>query len=184
MPIVDVVLENHWTVECWREGALVWVAEFDNLVPTAGLNKLLDATFKTGLASPTWYVGLIATGATFALTDTMSSHGGWSESLIYSQTSRPAYTPGSVLSGMVDNSASKASFTITSGGTLAGAFLTDSNVKGGTTGTLYGEGNFDGGDQAVLGADIVNVTVTLSATGGVSTGFMPIKEEVFGTFHP
>jgi len=184
MPIVDVILENHWKVECWRQGELVWTAEFDNLVPTAGLNKLLDATFKTGLASPTWYVGLINTGATFALADTMSSHGGWTESIIYSQTVRPSFTPGTVAAGAVNNSAAKASFTITSGGTLAGAFLTDSNAKGGTSGTLYGEGNFDGGDQVVAGTDIVNVTVTLSATGGSATGFMPIKEEVFGTYHP
>src|ERR1700751_3116628 len=41
-----------------RAGTLLWVAEAENRVVTAGLNKVLDAAFKSGLASPAWYVGL------------------------------------------------------------------------------------------------------------------------------
>ena len=85
----------------------------------------------------------------------------------------------------MDNSAAKASFSITSADTVDGGFLSDSNTKGGTTGTLYGVGAFTGGGQAVLGGDVLNITVTLVAGGTAGTGgFMPIKEEVFGTFHP
>lgn len=178
----NVKIENYWTVECFRQGKLVWRRNFENLIPTAGCNKLLDATFKTGLAAPTWYVGLVSTSPVFDAADTMASHAGWTELTNYSATTRPAWTPGTVASGSVDNSASKASFTITSAATITGAFLADSSTKGGTTGTLYGEGAFASGGQAVLGGDVVNITVTLTA--GVTSGFMPIKEEVFGEYHP
>jgi hypothetical protein len=62
--------------------------------------------------------------------------------------------------------------------------LADSNTKGGTSGTLYGEGAFTSGEQAIAGGDVVNITITLTAGTGAATGFMPIKEESFGEFHP
>jgi len=178
--------ENHWKVECWRSGVITWTAEFDNLIPTAGLNKLLDATFKTGIAAPTWYVGLVTSTPTFAATDTMGSHAGWTEDQNYSGASRPTLTLGAIAAGSCDNSASKASYTISGASTLAGCFLTDSVTKGGTSGTLYAAGSFDGGNQAVIANDVVNVTVTLTAStsGSSSTGFMPIIQQVFGDFHP
>src|SRR4051812_46278507 len=48
------------------EGELLWTERCHNRVVTAGLNKLLDATFKTGLTSPAWYVGLVSTSITDA----------------------------------------------------------------------------------------------------------------------
>ena len=183
---MQVFVENHWKVECFRQGELVWTAEFDNLVPTAGLNKLLDATFKTGLPTPSWYVGLIADNPTFAAADTMSSHAGWTEDVNFAASVRPTLTVGTISAGSVSNSASKAAYTISGAATLAGCFLSDSNTKGGASGTLYAAGAFDGGDQAVVANDVVNVTVTLTAaTSGTSaTGFMPVIQEVFGDFHP
>lgn len=182
--IEHAFLENYWTVEIIRQGKVVWRETYANLIPTVGATKVLDATFKTGLASPAWYVGLINTGPTFASGDSMSSHAGWTELTNYSQTTRPQWVGGSASSGSIDNSASKASFSITSGATLAGAFLADSNTKGGTSGTLYGEGAFTSGEQAIAGGDVVNITITLTAGTGAATGFMPIKEEAFGEFHP
>src|SRR5262249_6161738 len=54
-----LVVETKYRLECRRGGALVWVARAGNRVVTAGLNKLLDATFKTGLGPPAWYIGLV-----------------------------------------------------------------------------------------------------------------------------
>ena len=183
----QVILSSHWTVECVRAGALVWLAEYDNLVVTAGRNKILDAVFKSGLATPTWYVGLVdgASTPTFAAADTMSSHAGWTSNTAFSQTVRPTFVPGTVSAGALDNSASKASFTMNAGATIAGCFLVDSDTKTGTTGTLYAVGTFTGGSQAVVSLDVLNVTVSLTvAAAAASTGFMPIKEEVFGVYHP
>ena len=48
---------------------------------------------------------------------------------------------------------------------VGGAFLTNSNTKGGTTGILYGGGLFTtGGSRQVQSGDTVNVQVDLSVT--------------------
>jgi hypothetical protein len=181
-----IELENFWEVECIRAGQVVWRQSFYNLVVTAGLNKVLDATFKTGLSAPTWFIGLVngTSTPTFDATDIMSSHTGWTSDENYSGSTRPAFTPGTISGGAVDNSSSKASFTISAASTIAGCFLTDGSSKSGTTGTLYAVGAFDGGSQAVVGGDVLNVTVTLSAAQQGAGGFMPIKEQTIGEYHP
>src|SRR6185437_2647112 len=60
-----VLMETVYTVECrGPDGELKWSETAKNRVVTAGLNKLLDATFKTGLASPAWYVGICGASVT------------------------------------------------------------------------------------------------------------------------
>lgn len=158
-------INHHFKVECIRDGKIVWTEEFDNMVVTAGAAKYLDATLKTGLASPLWYVGLKGTG-TPLIADTMASHASWSELTPYSDANRPTWTPGSITGTStvsVDNSASKAVFNINASSTIYGAFLADNNTKGGTTGTLLGVGDF-ASSRAVLSGDTLNVTVTNSLT--------------------
>lgn len=224
----------HYKVECFaKDGTLLWVREITNRVVTVGLNKLIDATFKTGLASPAWYVGLVgasisdgaltsgaaaltsasnqwvaadagraiivrgagASGADLVTTisaytsagavtlaanagttvsgaectwdaraaDTMASHAPWTEVQAYSQATRPAFTPGTIANGSVDNSASVAQFSINANTTdIFGTFLVDNNTKGGTTGNLYGMAVFasPGSERANSGAT-VNVTATV-----------------------
>ena len=153
------VLSSHkYEVECVRNGEVVWKEEFENLVPTAGLNKYLQFTLVSGLASPAWYVGLKSNGVPDA-GDTMASHGTWTELTSYSQSTRPAFTPGAVAAGSVDNSASKASFSITGSMTVSGAFMSDNNGKGTDSGTLLGVGDFTTG-RAVENGDTLNVQVT------------------------
>lgn len=173
-----VVSETVYNVECYenyyrlfgiklwkrKKPKLKWRDSFHNIVVTAGLNKLLDATFKTGLTTPAWYVGLKGTG-TMVAADTMASHGGWSEIAPYSNANRPTFTPGSISSGSVDNSASRASFTINTTSTVYGCFLTDNNTVSGTTGTLYGGGDFSS-SRSVVNGDTLNVTITLTQTTG------------------
>jgi hypothetical protein len=170
----SVKIEHHYNVECWRlydpddpeSGRyLAWAVDFDNLVVTAGLNKYLDATLKTGLASPSWFVFLVTgpgSGNTYAAADTMGSHAGWAENTSYAAATRPAFTPGTVASGSVDNSAAKASFSINASVTLAGSGMADNSTKGGSTGTLLGVGNFTGGDRTAVNTDVINVTITAS----------------------
>ncbi len=146
-----------------HEHRLKWIDEIQNLVVTAGRDKLLDATFKTGLASPAWYVGLKDTG-TVDPTDIMSSHAGWATITPYSNATDPAFTPGTISAGAVNNSASKAVFNINASDDVYGAFLKDDNTKGGTSGTLYGAGNFTGGTRSVQDGDTLNVQINLSIT--------------------
>jgi len=154
-----VVMRTKYEVECYGpDGILKWRDGFENLVVTAGLNKVLDACFKTGLAAPAWYVGLKDTGAP-AAGDTMASHVTWAWLTNYTGD-RQAFTPGSVAAGSVDNSASKAVFPITGNDTIYGCGLCDSAT--GDTGVLYGAGDF-ASPRAVLSGDTLNVQVTLTA---------------------
>lgn len=158
-----ISVEHTYHVECWRNGQLVWADDFHNLVTTAGKNKYLDATLKTGLTTPAWFVGLV-TGPggsnTYAAADTMASHAGWTEAVPYSNATRVAFTAGTISAGSVDNSAAAASFTINATATVGGCFMADNSTKSGTTGTLLGVGSFTGGDRSVISGDTLNVTVT------------------------
>lgn len=160
----EVNIEHTYLVECFGpDGTLKWSDTFTNLVTTAGKNLYLTNMYKASSFTSAFYVGLV-TGPggsnTYAVGDTMSSHAGWAENATFSNATRPAFTPGSVSGGSVDNSASKAAFTINGTATIGGAFFVDNSTVSGTSGTLVGVGNFTGGDRAVQSGDTLNVTVT------------------------
>jgi hypothetical protein len=159
-----VTMETTYEAVCRdAAGNLKWIAHEHNLVTTAGLNALLTACFKTIPGSVTWYLGLKSTGTPVA-GDTMGSHASWTELTAYSEAARPTWTPGTVSAGSVSNSASKARFTANGSMTVLGLFMTDSATKGGTTGTLYGAGDFTEGSRAMVSSDTLDVTATVSAT--------------------
>lgn len=158
-----ITIGQFYQVECFdKDGKLKWEDGFENLVVTAGRNKYLDATLKTGLTTPAWYVGLKDAVASVAA-DTMASHAGWATLVPYSNATNPAFVLGTIASGSVDNSASKAVFNINGTATIGGAFITDSATKGGTSGTLLGAGEFSVA-RSVISGDTLNVTVTCSIT--------------------
>lgn len=141
-----------------------WSEDFHNLVVNTGLDDNLDKYFKGSSYSAAFYVGLTDGTPTVAAGDTMSSHAGWAEVTAYDESARQTLTLGSVSSQSVDNSASKATFTIsTNSTTVGGAFVTTNSTKGGTSGTLYGAGAFSAGDKGLDDGDTLDVTVTLTA---------------------
>ena len=159
-----ITLENHYIVECiGPDGKLKWTDEFDNLVTNEGLNDNLDKYLKGSTYTAAFYVGLTDGTPTVNAADTMSSHAGWTEVTDYSESTREALVLGTVASQSVDNSASKASYSINATATVGGAFITTVSTKGGTTGVLYGVGAFTGGDKSVDNGDTLNVTVTCTA---------------------
>jgi len=157
-------MSTAYTIECIGvDGQVKWTEDFHNLVTTAGLNDLLTQYFKGSAYTAAFYVGVTGATPTFAAGDTMSSHAGWTESSAYSQATRPALTLGTAASGSIDNSASKAQFSINADTTIGGAFLVTNSTKGGTTGTLYGAGAFTEGNRIVKIGDTINVQATLTA---------------------
>jgi hypothetical protein len=146
-----------------RHGNPKWTERVHNLVPTAGLNSLLDCYLKGSGCVATWYVGLKGAG-TIAAGDTMASHAGWSEiHSTYSESVRQTLTLGSVSGGSVNNSASKATYTFTGSATVAGIFLTSVSTKNGTTGTLFSVADFSSA-RTVASGDLLRVTATVTAT--------------------
>ena len=159
---VGVGLRNTYKFECFdKDGNLKWTEEVPNIVVNVGLDDLLDKYLKGSSYTAAFFVGLKNTGSPVA-GDTMASHGSWTENVTYSEGTREALTLGTVSGQSVDNSASKASFSINGTTTIFGAFVTDNDTKSGATGLLYGVADF-GASRAVENGDTLNVTVTLTA---------------------
>lgn len=158
---------GRYTVVCiGADGQEKWRDEFPNLVVNSGL-QLMNNTFFAGSAyTAAWYLGLVTgpgSGTVFAAADTMSSHAGWSEDTTYSNATRPQVTFGSA--SLADPSViatTATSFAINGTTTIAGAFLTTNNTKGGTTGTLFSASDFVGGDRLLQSGDTLNVTYTFT----------------------
>jgi len=162
--------DNVYYVDCLdADGNLKWQDEAHNIVVDVGLVHTLDVVLYSTAKTTNWYLGLTTGSPTVAPADTMASHGGWTEYQDYSAGTRPQldFSPGaSDLSPSGSSlAAGQISFTITSpGGTVGGAFITDTSTKGGATGLLYGAAAFTGGNKSVSTNDTLNVNVTINAT--------------------
>ena len=155
-------------VQCFdKEGNLKWEEQMHNLVVNEGLQDMNTQYFKGSSYTAALYLGLVegpGAGVTYAATDTLATHGGWTEFVNYSGA-RKAVTFGTATTAdpsVIANSGSPAQFSITStGGTVAGAFLC--TVSSGTSGVLFSEANFQSpGDRVVVSGDTLNVTYTFS----------------------
>ena len=167
-------------VECRdSEGNLKWTEEFPNLVNAIGKELMLDTLLKGSSYSVTGpYLGLIDGGsATFAASDTMVSHSGWTEFANYTvggsavrgtAVFASATSTGSTPSNVTTSAAAAITYTITgAGGTVGGCFLVlgsgASDTISNTGGTLYSAGNFTTAKVTTAG-DTVSVTYSTTAT--------------------
>ena len=155
-----------FTFECYdKDGKLKWTAESKNLVVNVGLQYMAGTALDGATARITsWYIGLYGAGAsnTPAASDTLASHAGWTEINPYTGN-RPAATFAAATTAnpsVVTNSASKASYSITTTATVGGAFL--ASAASGTSGTLFSASDFTGGDRSVVNGDTLQVTYTFS----------------------
>lgn len=164
-----------------RDGKFKWEELFDNQVVQAGKILMMDTLLYTAsgytLVGP--YLGLIATATTYSPTDTMASHGGWTEfanytvggSAVRGTASFAAATGNNVTtagSNIVTSAASAITYTITgAGGVITGCFLVTgtgaSSTINSTSGTLWSAGGFAVAKTTTAG-DTVAVTYTTTAT--------------------
>jgi len=167
-------------VECRdAQGNLKWTEEFPNLVNAIGKELMLDTLLKGSSYSVTGpYLGLIdGAGSTFAASDTMVSHSGWTEFANYTvggsavrgtAVFASATSTGSTPSNVTTSAAAAITYTITgAGGTVGGCFLVlgsgASDTISNTGGTLYSAGNFTTAKITTAG-DTVSVTYSTTAT--------------------
>ncbi len=160
----NVYTFHHYAVD----GTLKGIAKISNLVTTEGLNDVMTQYFTGSGYTATWFCGLVSNASfgSFGAGDTAAEIGGtndWTEFGFYSGT-RPALVLGTITGGAADNSASLASFTFGTGGTLKGGFLVSDDTIGGTDGVLFGEGPFDDGMTLDVDAgETITMQVSLSA---------------------
>jgi len=147
------------------QGNIKWVEEVCNIIVNEGLDDILDKYYKGSTYTAAFYVGLTDGTPTVAGADTMASHAGWTEVTAYDEAVRQTLTLGTVSSQSVDNTASKAVFTISADTTtVGGGFITTNSTKGGSTGTLVGAAAFTAADKSLDDDDTLTVTVTLTAS--------------------
>jgi len=168
----SAVAIGQFNFECiGADGKVKWTGSVPNLVVNTGLAYMAGTALTSVTQITAWYIGLYGAGAsnTPAAGDTMSSHAGWTEVVPYSNANRVAavfVTATTANPSVATTSASPASFSINATSTVGGAFLTTSNTKSGTTGTLFSASDFTSpGDRSVVSGDTLNVTYTLSLAG-------------------
>ena len=157
-------LKGSYVVECFdKDGKLKWTVQGKNGIVNGGKNKLLDDMFGGGSPSSPWFIGLIQDGGFTILadSDTIASHAGWTEFTGYDEATRVEWVDDAAANEQKTNT-TKANFTINTADTLKGIFIVDNNVKSGVTGTLWATALFDSGDLAVVSADVIKVTYTIS----------------------
>lgn len=175
-----VGIEGHYHVVCRdADGNIKWEDSFPNLVNAVGKQLMLD-TLLSGTSYTTTgpYLGLISgSSPTFAASDTMTSHGGWTEFTAYTvggsavrgtASFSSATSSGTTPSNVTTKSASAITYTITGGGgTVGGCFLVTgsgaSSTLSNTGGTLYSAGAFATAKVTTAG-DTVSVTYSTTAT--------------------
>lgn len=153
---------NYTVVCCDADGNVKWEESFPNLVTTLGKNFLLDSALSGSAYTAAFYLSLVdgASAPSYSAADTSSSHSGWAENGNYSAASRPAVGFNAASGG--SKSSSAVTFAISASMTAAGCFLSTSNAKGGTAGTLISAGNFSAGSRPLLSGDSLSVTYSLS----------------------
>ena len=175
-----VGIEGFYQVECRdAQGNLKWTQEFPNLVNSIGKELMLNTLLKGSAYTVTGpYLGLIGTTSpTFAASDTMTSHSGWTEFINYTvgvsavrgtAVFGNASSTGSSPSNVTTSTATAITYTITgAGGNVTGCFLTlgsgASSTQNNTGGTLYSAGAFATAKTTTAG-DTVSVTYSTTAT--------------------
>ena len=141
-----------------------------NIVVTEGLTHMLSVVLAGGTAVATWYFGLFSANVTPASTWTAANFTAnateiTSNSEGYSDTTRREFVESAASAGSINNTASKAAFTIATASTVTvwGAGLLSSNVKGGTTGTLLSSAKFSAA-RTLYDTDVFNLGYTLTLT--------------------
>lgn len=163
---------RHGAVVMCLHAVLDWEETVEaNLITTEGKNDLLTQYLKGSGYTAAFYLGLVdnAGFSAYNAADTAAkivTSGGitggsnqWAEGVPYSNANRLAFVPGTASAGSIDNSGSPAAFNINAPLTVRGGFMATNNVKGGTSGKIYGEADF-GVARSVLSGDTLNVTIT------------------------
>ncbi len=153
---------SRFRVQHWRDSFLLDTVYFKNAIVDEGANTLLDVMFGGTVASDPWNFGLIDDAGTPVLSnaDVMASHAGWTELTAYTEGTRQAWVE-DVASNRVKTNTTDAEFNINAANTVFGIFLSNDNVKGGTTGLLWATAPFIT-PLVVANLDVLKIQYTLT----------------------
>lgn len=145
---------GRYRVQHWRDNNLINTSYFKNAIVDEGANNILDVQFGGTAASDPWNFGLIDDAGSPVLNnaDTMGAHAGWTELTAYTEGTRQAWVEDAAANRVKTNTAD-AEFNMNAANTVFGIFLSNDNVKGGTTGILWATAPF------ITPLDVANLDV-------------------------
>ena len=163
--IYDFTCGNYVMEEGSRVFAPIWRETIHNLVVNEALDDVLDVYFKSGTQSATWYIAIFGSDDTPAGTWTYAVPV-CTEFTNYDESTREEWVEGSISSQSLDNSASPAEFTCTSGtNTIYGAMLNNTSTKGDVaagSGVLYSAARF-GASRPFNTAEVLKIVITINS---------------------
>lgn len=149
-------------LEVVRNGETVDSDWFHNIIPTEGINHIINTVFAGGVQIPTWYIGIFEGNYTPVAADTAATFSSLStESSAYSEVARPLWQKGAVSGGLITNVQNRAVFTMNASKTIYGAFMSAASPKQSTTGTLISAARFNS-PKILTSGDVLNVTAGLT----------------------
>lgn len=120
-----------------RDGKIISVERVTNLMPTASLNYLLSAAYKSASQYTTLYLGLYDNNRTPLAADTMAEVlAEYGENVAYTGTQRETIVLPTVANGATNTIAAPNEFDFASSQGVRGAFISTSPTWGGGTGLL------------------------------------------------
>ena len=161
---INAIPMGVFDVDHRRGGDLIARVAGSNIIPTEGLNHILSAVVAGGSQVLTWYMALFEgnvtpgaslTAATFTATTT--------ECTAYDEATRVAFQGGAAASGVIDNAANRALFTMNATKTVYGGALLSASAKSATTGTLLAAARF-ATPRNVVDDDELSCRYTLTLT--------------------
>ena len=159
-----IIVKGVYHGQIVRDGKIIDEFESPNLVVNEGLNHLLSIELAAGTQITNWSLGIFEGNYTPVATVTAATITSAStECTAYTQTTRQAWTPGSVSSQAVSNSASPATFTFNATKTIYGAFLVSNSAKSSTSGVLFSASAF-GTSKPVTSGDQLLLTYSFSVS--------------------
>ncbi len=152
-------------VEHRRAGDLIARVAGSNIIPTEGLNHILNVVLAGSLQSLSWHVSLFEGNVTPAATLTAATYTATTtECTAYDAATRVAFTPGASTAGVIDNAASRAVFTMNATKTVYGGGLLTASAKSATTGSLLAAARFSAARNVAAGDELsVKYTLTLTS---------------------
>lgn len=164
--ISKTTFSGNYKFEHLRNGAVIDAWEDNNLIPTQGLNFILNVLTQAATTKiSTWYLGIGTGNYTVTAGDTgaaIPGVGAANESSAYAEATRPAVTFVASTAATTNNSAAKATFTANGAVTVTNAFLVSTAPKGDTNGTLLSSLKLATAKTLASGDQLI-VTFTLTA---------------------
>lgn len=126
-----------YLIELVRNGVVIDSEVVHNLLPVEGINHILNTVFKNSAPVATWYIGLYEGNYTPTSLDVAATFPGTAtETTTYVAATRAEWVEGTVVTGAVNNSASRAEFTSNANKTVYGGFISSVASKSSTGGVL------------------------------------------------